>query len=196
MRTRFEQQLRFIREIDQLKQILRRTYLLDSSRQENDAEHSWHLAVMAMLLAEYAADAPIDTIRVIKMTLVHDLVEIDAGDTYLYDERAGEDKSQRERLAAERIFGLLPDDQALEFRELWEEFEARSTPEAKFALALDRFQPLYHNYCTKGISWQQHGVTSQQVLRRLAVMQDGSPRLWEYAQQLIRESVEQGFLAP
>ncbi|GAK51029.1 metal dependent phosphohydrolase [Candidatus Moduliflexus flocculans] len=196
METRFEQQLRFIQEIDRLKQIFRRTYLMDSSRPENDAEHSWHLAVMAMLLAEYAADSPIDTSRVIKMVLVHDLVEIDAGDTYLYDERAGEDKSERERRAADRIFGLLPEDQARELRALWDEFETRATPEAKFALALDRFQPLYHNYSTKGISWQQHGVTSQQVLRRLSVMQDGAPRLWEYAQQLIRKSVESGYLAP
>ncbi len=196
MTTRFEQQLRFIQEIDRLKQILRRTFLMDGSRRENDAEHSWHLAVMAMLLAEYATDSQLDANRVIKMVIVHDLVEIDAGDTYLYDERAGEDKSERELRAADRIFGLLPEDQASELRALWEEFEARATPEARFALALDRFQPLFHNYCTKGISWQQHGVTSQQVLRRLAVMQDGSPPLWDYAQRLIRESVEKGYLAP
>ena len=196
METRFEQQLQFIQEIDRLKQIFRRTYLMDSSRHENDAEHSWHLAVMAMLLIEYATDPPIDQTRVIKMVLVHDLVEIDAGDTYLYDERAGEDKSERERRAADRIFGLLPEDQANELRALWDEFEARATPEAKFALALDRFQPLYHNYRTKGISWQQHGVTSPQVLRRLSVMQDGAPQLWEYAQRLIRKSVESGYLAP
>lgn len=196
MATRFEQQLRFIQEIDRLKQIFRRTYLIDSSRRENDAEHSWHLAVMAMLLSEYAADPQLDVSRVIKMALVHDLVEIDAGDTYLYDERGGEDKSERERRAADRIFGLLPDEQANELRAIWEEFEARATPEAKFALALDRFQPLYHNYCTKGRSWQQHGITSQQVLRRLSVMQDGAPQLWDYAQRLIRESVEHGYLAP
>ncbi len=196
MTTRFEQQLRFIQEIDRLKQIFRRTYLIDSSRRENDAEHSWHLAVMAMLLSEYAAAPQLDVSRVIKMALVHDLVEIDAGDTYLYDEHAGEDKSERERRAADRIFGLLPDEQAIELRALWEEFEARATPEAKFALALDRFQPLYHNYRTKGISWQEHGITSQQVLRRLSVMQDGAPQLWDYAQRLIRESVEHGYLAP
>jgi putative hydrolase of HD superfamily len=196
MNTRFEQQIAFLIEIDKLKQIFRRTILMDKSRTENDAEHSWHLAVMAMLLGEYAAAAPIDVLHVVKMVLIHDVVEIDAGDTYLYDEQAAQDKAEREQKAADRIFALLPDDQAREFRSLWEEFERRETPEARFAAALDRFQPLLHNYKTQGESWKKHGIRREQVLRRGRHMQEGAPLLWEYAQILIERSVELGYLAP
>lgn len=196
MNTRFEQQLEFLVEIDKIKQVFRRTFLMDKSRTENDAEHSWHLAVMAIILGEYAATSSLDITRVVKMVLIHDLVEIDAGDTYLYDEQAALDKDEREQKAAERIFALLPDDQAQEFRVLWEEFEQRDTPEAQFAASLDRFQPLLHNYKTQGESWKKHGIRREQVLQRGQQMQAGSPFLWEYAQILIERSVESGYLAP
>jgi putative hydrolases of HD superfamily len=195
MTERFRQQLDFIQEIDTLKHVYRRTYLLDGARLENDAEHSWHLAVMVLLLTEYAAEQPLDTLRMVKMVLIHDLVEIDAGDTYLYDEQAGRDKAEREQRAADRIFRLLPEDQAMEFRALWDEFEARATPEAQFAASLDRFQPLLHNYATKGKSWKEHGIRSEQVIQRCQHIQDGSPQLWAYAEALIQRSVEAGYLA-
>ena len=196
MHERFEKQIQFIIEIDKLKQIYRRTFLMDGSRTENDAEHSWHLALMVMLLSEYAEEKSLDMLRMIKMVLIHDIVEIDAGDTYLYDEQAALDKAEREQKAAERLFGLLPDDQAREFQALWEEFEERTTPEAKFAAALDRFEPLLQNYTTRGKSWKQHGVTSDKVITRCSHMQEGSSVFWEYAQKLIQESVEKGYLAP
>lgn len=196
MIERFKQQLEFIIEIDKLKQIYRRTYIMDSSRTENDAEHSWHLALMAMLLAEYAEKKPLDIFRIIKMVLIHDIVEIDAGDTYLYDEQAAQDKTEREQKAADRLFGLLPNDQMCEFRSLWEEFEEKATPEAKFAAALDRFQPLLHNYYTEGKSWKVHGVSSDKVIKRCSHMQEGSPTLWEHAKILIQQAVEKGYLAP
>jgi putative hydrolase of HD superfamily len=190
---RFEQQIRFILEIDKLKTIMRRTYLLNADRAENTAEHSWHLAMMAILLAEHA-NQPVDVARVIKMVLVHDIVEIDAGDTYFYDTAAALDKSEREHAAASRIFGLLPLDQGKELRELWEEFEAGQTADARFALALDRFMPQLHNYHTKGRSWAEHGITADRVLERNESMAEGSTRLWECAQVLLNDAVEKGFL--
>ncbi len=189
-----EKQIHFIIEIDKLKQIYRRTYLMDSSRTENDAEHSWHLAVMAMLLQEYAEARELDISRVMRMVLIHDIVEIDAGDTYLYDEKAAHDKVEREQKAAERLFGLLPDDQAQEFRALWDEFEEKATPEATFAASLDRFQPLLHNYTTKGKSWKDHNVTSDKVLNRCSEIRHGSSALWKYAEGLIHQAVEKGYL--
>ena len=161
---RLERQLQFVMEIDKLKQVQRRTWLTDGTRTENAAEHSWHLALMCLLLHEYAADRNLDSLRVLQMLLVHDLVEIDAGDTFVYDEAAAIDKESRERAAADRIFGLLPPDQAGEMRSLWEEFEARQTPEARFAASLDRLQPILHNYHTQGRAWRDHGVTADRVL--------------------------------
>jgi putative hydrolases of HD superfamily len=196
MTDRLRQQISFIQEIDKLKQIVRRTVLLDRSRYENDAEHSWHLAMMALVLWEYAPQSDLDWRHVLKMLLLHDLVEIDAGDTFLYDEQAAQDKAQRETVAAERIFGLLPADQMTEYRALWAEFDARQTPAAQFAGLLDRLQPLLHNYLTHGQSWKLHGVTSIQVKQRWADLQTASPVLWAYAQELIRLSVENGSLAP
>jgi putative hydrolase of HD superfamily len=190
---RFEQQIRFILEIDKLKTIIRRTYLLNADRLENTAEHSWHLAMMAILLAEHA-NQPVDVARVIKMVLVHDIVEIDAGDTYFYDTAAALDKSEREHAAAGRIFGLLPLDQGKELRELWEEFEAGQTADARFALALDRFMPQLNNYHTKGRSWAEHGITADRVLERNEGMAEGSAKLWECAQVLLADAVEKGFL--
>ena len=180
---------------DKLKQVLRQTWHLDESRRENDAEHSWHLAVMAMLLLEHAKEPGLDLLRVLKMVLVHDIVEIDAGDTFAYDEVGALDKDEREQAAARRIFNILPEDQAAELRALWDEFEARQTAEARYAAALDRLQPLLHNYHTRGKAWRQHGVTSAQVLARNCHVAEGSPALWEFAEGLIRDAVAKGYLA-
>ncbi len=190
---RLQQQLNFILEIDKLKQVYRQTYLIDSSRKENDAEHSWHLAILAMLLSEYAEEK-LDIPRVIKMVLIHDVVEIDAGDTFCYDYEAGEDKEEREQKAADRIFNILPKDQEKEFRKLWEEFEERKTPEACFAACLDRLQPLMHNYITNGKSWQEHEITRGEVIERNKHMRDGSPFLWNYIENLINDAVKKGYL--
>ncbi|NQU77026.1 MAG: HD domain-containing protein [Planctomycetes bacterium] len=191
---RLARQIRFIVEIDKLKGVFRRTYLMDRSRHENSAEHSWHLAMMALLLGEYAAERDIDVFRVIKMVLIHDLVEIETGDTFFYDQAGQADRPERERLAAERLFVLLPADQESEFRKLWEEFESRSTSEARFAAALDRLQPLLHNYHTQGAAWREHGVTAEQVISRNRHIAEGAPQLWDYAERFIRDAVEKGYL--
>jgi putative hydrolase of HD superfamily len=190
---RLEKQINFLLEIDKLKTILRRTYLLHVDRSENTAEHSWHLALTAMILCEYANE-PIDVAHVIKMVLIHDIVEIDAGDTYLYDAAGALDKAERERAAADRLFGLLPADQAREFRALWDEFEAKQTIESRFASALDRFIPQLHNYHTQGRSWKEHGITADRVLDRNACIADGSCTLWEWAEALLNDAVDKGFL--
>lgn len=192
---RLDSQLAFIREIDRLKTVFRQTYLLDASRKENDAEHAWQLGMMAMVLAEHAADTP-DLSKVIQMVLVHDLVEIDAGDTYAYDQPGHADKARREQQAADRIFALLPDDQARQMRSLWDEFEAGQSPEARFANALDRLQPLLHNVLTGGKAWQEHGTRAPEVLQRNARVADGSPRLGRLVESLVAEAVEKGYLAP
>ncbi len=183
----------FVLEIDKLKSVLRRSYLLNEARRENSAEHSWHLSVMALMLAEHA-NAEIDQLRVLKMLLVHDIVEIDSGDTYIYDQAGNDTKEAREQEAASRIFGLLPSNQSAEVQELWEEFEARETPEAKFAAALDRLMPLLHNYHTQGQSWREHNISKEQVLRLNRHIEDGSLSLWEYAEALINDAAAQGFL--
>lgn len=193
--ARLAQQLQFVLEIDKLKRVLRQTLLTDGSRQENSAEHSWHIALMAIVLAEYAAE-PINVLHVVKLLLLHDLVEIDAGDTFIYDVSAQVDKADREQQAADRLFGLLPADQAIEFRALWEEFEARETPEAQFAAVLDRLQPILHNQQTEGHTWIKHGVTSDRVLQRMAPIQTGAPELWTYVEQVIHDSVAAGYLRP
>lgn len=186
--------MQFIVEIDKLKQVLRRTITINDDRNENSAEHSWHVSAMAVLLSEYAAASGLDLLRTVKMLLVHDLVEIDAGDTYCYDEEAGKDKQAREAQAACRIFAMLPGDQRDEISSLWEEFEAGLTPEAGFANALDRLQALLLNFHTNGRTWAKHGVTSRQVLKRVGPIESISPRLWEYARSLIREAVARGML--
>ncbi len=190
---RLAAQIDFIVRIDRLKSVARQTLLTDRSRRENSAEHSWHLALMALLLTEYARE-PVDGMRVMKMVLAHDLVEIDAGDTFCYDEDAKQGQHARELAAAERIFALLPDDQAVELRALWDEFEARCTPEARFAAALDRLQPLFNNYLTRGGTWQEHDVVRAQVRRRIAPIADGSPRLARVAAAVISAAVEEGYL--
>ena len=192
---RLSDQIRFILEIDKLKGVLRRSYLVGVDRRENSAEHSWHLAMMAMTLVEHSNE-PVDIDRVIKMTLIHDIVEVDAGDTYCYDTAGWAKKEEKERAAADRLFGLLPSDQGLELRTFWEEFETRQTPDAKFAAALDRLMPLMHNYHTKGRAWIEHGIRRSQVIERNSPMAEGSAKLWEMAEQLIDDAVEKGYLLP
>lgn len=191
--ARLAQQIDFLVAVDDLKQVLRQTLLTADRRQENDAEHSWHLALMAVVLREYAAPA-VDLARVLAMHLIHDLVEIHAGDTFAYDEAAHADKEAREGEAAQRIFGRLPDDQGRALRQLWEEFEARRTPEARYAAALDRLQPLLLNYHTDGAAWRRHGVRFGQVVARNEHIADGAPALWDYARGLIERAVAEGKL--
>ncbi|QHT63719.1 HD domain-containing protein [Paenibacillus lycopersici] len=189
-----EQQMAFLVEIDKLKTIQRQARIMHGDRFENDAEHSWHLAMMALILRQ-EANAEIDLLKVVKMLLVHDIVEIDAGDTFAYDTKGHEDKDERERRAANRIFGLLPEAQERELHELWREFEAKETPEARFASSLDRLQPLIHNHHNEGESWQRHSITEGMVLKRNREIANGSERLWTYAQELIADAAEKGFLA-
>jgi putative hydrolase of HD superfamily len=191
---KLQQQLNFLTEIDELKQIMRQTVLLKDFRQENDAEHSWHLAMMVVLLSEYSNEGDIDVLRTVKMALIHDIVEIDAGDTFCYDAHDRKQKTAKEREAANRIFGMLPNEQANEFRLLWEEFEEMETPEARFAAAVDRLQPLLLNYNTRGHAWRKHGVTRSQVIERNMHIEKGSVELWEFAKQLIDDSVRRGYL--
>ena len=190
---RFEQQIDFLKEVDKLKNIIRRNYLCDGNRFENTAEHSWHLALMVMTLAEHANNE-IDTLKTILMLLIHDLVEIDAGDTYCYDSTANETKAKREEEAANRIFSLLPLDQQQVYHQLWREFEERETPESQFANAVDRLMPLIQNVETGGKTWQKNHISESQVLERNLPINDGSAVLWNYAKFLIKSSVTKGIL--
>jgi putative hydrolase of HD superfamily len=191
---RLDSQLAFILEVDKLKSILRQTPITGAERrQENDAEHSWHLALMASLLVEYSP-APVEVARVIRMLLIHDVVEIDAGDTFAYDVAGYSDKADRERRAADRLFGLLPADQATEFRALWEEFEAVTTPESHYANALDRLQPLLLNSRTGGGSWSNHRVTRAQVLTRMEPIRHGAPALWPVVTAIVEDASARGWL--
>ena len=192
---RLERQLAFLAEIDRLKSVLRRTTLCDGSRAENSAEHSWHLAVAALTLAEHAG-AGVDVAHVVRMVLVHDLVEIDAGDTFAYDAKANEDKEAREQRAADRIFGLLPTEQGAEVRALWEEFELGETPSARFAIALDRLQPLLSNHHAGGGSWKAHGVSRAQVLRRMAPIERAAPSLWPTVLDIVERNCALGYIKP
>ncbi|MGE5477637.1 MAG: HD domain-containing protein [Bacteroidales bacterium] len=188
-------QLAFSLELDKLKTILRQTLLTDGSRRENDAEHSWHVAMMAVLLAEYAP-AGADPLRASRMLLFHDVVEIDAGDTFIHDDKGNADKAAREQAAADRLYGLLPPDQAAELRALWQEYEDRATPTAKFADALDRLQPIMNNFATEGGTWKPNHVTADKVLKLVARIQAGAPALGAYAEDLVHEAVKRGYLAP
>lgn len=192
---RLQQQINFIMELDKIKKIVRQTPLSDGSRKENDAEHSWHMAVMCLILSEYANE-PIDVARTMGMVLMHDVIEIDAGDTYAYDDAANETKRERELIAAERIFNLLPENQAKLMRGLWDEFEEGKTPEAKFANSLDKIQPLLLNDSSNGISWEEHQVHLSQIMKRNEKTPEGSRRLWDYAQELINKNVEEGHILP
>lgn len=188
---RLKKQMEFIVEVDKVKNIIRQTYLADGNRKENDAEHSWHLALMAVLLKEYSNEE-VDLAKVVPMVLIHDLVEIDAGDTYAYDEAGAETKRERETKAADRVFGMLPEDQCKWFRELWEEFEAYETPEAKFAHVLDNCQPLLLNDASNGRSWAEHGVRKSQIYKRNEHTSEGSVEIWEYMKELIDKHIRLG----
>ncbi len=192
-RERLERQIRFILEIDKLKGVVRQSYLAGADRRENSAEHSWHVAVMAVVLAEHANE-PVDLARVLGMLLLHDVVEVDAGDTYVYDPAGAAEKGEREARAADRLFGLLPAGQGHDLRLLWEEFEAGESAEARFATALDRLIPVLHNCSTGGRSWREHGITADRVISRNEPMRHGSEALWGYALARIREAVERGDL--
>lgn len=190
---RMQKQLDFILELDKLKYIFRQSYVADGSRHENDAEHSWHLALMAMILSEHANE-PVDVLHVMKMVLIHDAVEIDAGDTYAYDTAGNATKRVREEKAADRIFNILPENQAKEMRDIWEEFEANETPEARFANALDKVQPIMLNDITGGRAWREHGVAADQVLKRNETTQTGSGKLWQHANSLVEKNTKLGNL--
>ena len=191
---RLAQQIQFIAEIDRLKSVLRRTQLIDGSRHENSAEHSWHLAVMALLLQEYAASS-VDVGRVMRMLLVHDIVEIDAGDTFAFDVAGNLSKAERELVAAERIFGLLPEEQGRELRALWDEFEAMTTPESRYANALDRLEPLLQNLHNTGGTWRQYNINRAAVLRRMAPIQAGMPELWPFVVDAVEAAVQAGYIS-
>ena len=187
-------QIEFIREIDKLKYIFRKTKLINSDRPENDAEHSWHLAMMAIVLAGHANE-PIDLEKVMKMVLIHDIVEIDSGDVFAYDTTKSHDNFDEELKAARRIFGILPKEQAEEFLNIWIEFEEMKTPESKFARALDRLEPLLQNASNNGGTWREFDVKYDKVIEKKKVIKDGSEKIWEFAKQLIDESVEKGILS-
>ncbi|MDP4091665.1 MAG: HD domain-containing protein [Bacillota bacterium] len=194
LNERFLKQIDFITEIDKLKNIFRQNVIIEGRRSENDAEHSWHMAVMAILLSEYAPEK-IDVLKVIKILLIHDLVEIDAGDTFCYDEKGYLDKAEREQKCADRLFNILPKDQAEEFLNLWREFEEVETPEAKFSACLDRLQPSILNYNTEGHTWQKPGVNKEKVLKRNMIAEEAVPTFWEYITEvIIKDSVAKGYL--
>ena len=189
MDERLEKQLAFSLEIDKVKNILRQTHLSDHGRRENDAEHSWHMAVMAYLLREYANE-PVDIGRVMLMCLIHDIVEIDAGDTYAYDADSQKSQKKREDRAKERIFSLLPEDQKAELVSLFDEFEANETPEAKFAHAMDNLQPLMLNDSNGGADWRDHGVAAEQVYKRHSKTRLGSEKLYEITDDILQANIE------
>jgi putative hydrolase of HD superfamily len=186
-------QVSFIKEIDKLKYIQRKTRLFNNDRHENDAEHSWHLAMMTIVLAEHS-NKPIDVLKVLKMVLIHDIVEIDAGDTFLYDTSKNHLNTEQERMAATRIFGLLPAEQAKEFIAIWEEFEEGITDEAKFAKSMDRFEPLLQNASNNGGTWAEFNVDYQKVYDKKKAIKEGSDPVWAYAENLLNESVKKGIL--
>ncbi len=186
-------QIEFIKEIDKLKYIQRKTKLFNSDRHENDVEHSWHLGMMAIVLAEHANKA-IDMLKVIKMVMIHDIVEIDAGDTFMYDKQKDHSNTEEERKAAQRIFGLLPSNQASELIAIWEEFEAGESEEARFAKAMDRFEPLLQNTSNQGGTWREFDVKYATVFEKKSIIKNGSTTIWNYAEELINQSVENGIL--
>lgn len=188
---RLKQQMDFILEADKSKKVIRQTYLADGSRKEDDAEHSWHLALMCILLSEYANEK-IDVLKTTAMVLIHDIVEIDAGDTYAYDTAGNSTKRERELAAAERIFNLLPPDQAVKMRGLWDEFEEGETAEARFANTLDKIQPVFLTNANNGKSWKEHGVKESQIMLRNAHTGDGSEELWSYCRNLIEKNIADG----
>jgi len=191
MNSAFEKQLSFVKEIDKLKYIQRKTKLFNSDRHENDAEHSWHLAMMALVLSEHSNEK-IDLLKVIKMLLIHDIVEIDAGDTFLFDTTKNHTNTEEELKAAERIFGLLPEEQAKELIAIWEEFEAGETDDAKFAKAMDRFEPMLQNASNDGGTWKEFNVPYESVIEKKKKMKEGSEVVWEYAKGMVDNYYQKG----
>ncbi len=191
--SRFDKQLDFLIQIDRMKNIERQTLIADGSRRETDAEHSWHIAVMAFLLKEYAVE-PIDVDRVVRMLLVHDLVEVYAGDTFCYDVQGNLDKKEREEAAADRLFSMLPDDQRDEIRALFEEFDRMDTPDSRYAASLDRLQPIINNHLTNGHTWRKGHVNSKQVFERMAPIKEATPSLWPLVEKIVAHGIEIGAL--
>lgn len=194
MTEKLQKQLEFLIEVDKMKNVLRQTLLMDKSRQETDAEHSWHFALMAMTLFEYAAFPDVDLNRVIKMALVHDLVEVYAGDTFAYDTAGNETKEKREAEAADKLFSLLPDEQNREFRLLWEEFDAMQTHDSLYASAIDRFQPFLSNYKTEGHTWNLYRVKEDKVYKRMEAVKYALPELWSFVEWVIQDAIEKGYI--
>ena len=190
---RLDQQLKFTAEIDKMTSILRRTLLVDGTRRENDAEHSWHIAVMALLFSEYAVE-PVDIGRAVKMCVVHDLIEIYAGDTFAYDPQANKDKADREAKAADKLFSQLPPEQGAELRSLWEEFDAMQTPDSKYAACMDRLQPFLHNTLTEGHTWVQSGTNRAVVEKRMSVIKEFMPQVYKWVLSNIDNAIEKGWL--
>ena len=190
---RLDQQLKFVAEIDKMTQIFRRTMLIDGSRRENDAEHSWHIAVMALLFSDYVKEKP-DLGRVVKMLVVHDLVEIYAGDTFAFDVEANKSKEENEIAAADKLFSQLPEEQGKEIRSLWEEFDEMKTPDSIYANCMDRVQPFLHNTLTTGATWVEGGVAKSQVEKRLAVVKENMPELWNWLEINIAEAIKKGWI--
>jgi putative hydrolase of HD superfamily len=190
---RLDRQIAFLLEADKLKTVFRRNLIADGTRTENDAEHSWTFALAALLLAETAAE-PVDVLKVLRIALIHDIVEVDAGDTFIYDEAAKVGQAEREERAAQRLFGLLPDDQAEQMLALWREFEDGQTPEARFARSIDRLSAVILNHASKGRSWRQHGVSKARVLEINSRIEKGAPRLWQYVRDLIEDASRRGYL--
>lgn len=187
--------LSFIVEVDKIKNIMRRTLLVDGSRRENDAEHSWHLAIMAMLLTEYADDKNFTLDKVLKMVIVHDLVEIYAGDTFAFDVKGNLEKEDKEKKAADKLFGQLPSNQGKQLRKLWEEFDEAKTPEARYAAALDRLQPFIHNLCTEGHTWVLGKVTKEQVYKRSGLAMEVLPALKPWMEEQINDAIKKGWIS-
>jgi len=194
MDEKFKQQLDFLVEVDKLKTIYRQTLLIDQSRRENDAEHSWHFALMAMVLYEYADQTKVNLARVLKMALLHDVVEIYAGDTFAFNEQDAVGAAEREKAAADVLFGLLPREQGREMKQLWQEFEQMETADAQFASAMDRLQPFINDYMTKGHTWGIGNVTSDKVRSRMSVVKEAAPELWGFVEYVIESSVDMGYL--
>ena len=189
-----QKQLSFIVEVDKVKNIMRRTLLIDGTRRENDAEHSWHLAIMAMLLTEYAEDKNFSLERVMKMVIVHDLVEIYAGDTFAFDVQGNIEKEEKEKLAADKLFSQLPDNQGKQLRKFWEEFDEMKTPDARYAAALDRLQPFIHNLCTEGHTWVLGKVTKKQVYKRSGLSMEVLPALKPWMEEQIEVAIKKGWI--
>ena len=196
MNDRLKKQIDFIIEIDKMKSVFRKNIIIDRTRNENDAEHSWHISAIAMLLYEYAYQPGIDLLHVLKLLLIHDIIEVYAGDTFAYDEKANMDKEEREKKAADKIFGMLPDDQQKEYRALWEEFDAMETPESIYAAACDRFEPFILNCNTDGHTWRLADITKDRVYKRLYQIKLAMPEIWEVVENLIEENIQKGYIRP